>query len=199
MPEVTEHATPHIIIVSGLPRSGTSMMMRMLEAGGVPVLTDGVRKANSDNPFGYYEFEPVKTLKRDSSWLPDACGKAVKMVYLLLYDLPATSRYKVIFMHRNLRETLASQQVMLARNGNGTGDREPDRLIELFQGQLRDVETWLRTQDNFDVLYVDYNVTLRQTAQTCASISAFLDVNLDEPRMKSVVDQTLYRQRLPSP
>jgi hypothetical protein len=198
MAEVTEHATPHIIIVSGLPRSGTSMMMRMLEAGGVPVLTDGVRKADSDNALGYYEFEPVKTLKRDSSWLPDAYGRAVKMVYLLLYDLPATSRYKVIFMHRNLRETLASQQVMLARNGNGTGDQEPDRLIGLFQGQLRDVETWLSTQDNFDVLYVDYNGTLQQTAQTCGWISAFLGVDLDEPRMKSVVDQALYRQRLPS-
>src|SRR5215472_863985 len=87
-----------VIVVSGLPRSGTSMMMRMLEAGGVPVITDGLRQADADNPNGYYEYEPVKLLKQDSSWLPQARGKAVKMVYLLLCDLPPGLRHDVIFM-----------------------------------------------------------------------------------------------------
>ena len=77
-------------VVTGLPRSGTSMMMKMLEAGGVPPLCDGERTADSDNPNGYYEFEPVKNTKNDPSWLRDAPGKAVKMVYSLLYDLPET-------------------------------------------------------------------------------------------------------------
>src|SRR5437868_1127771 len=104
-----------LTIVSGLPRSGTSMMMRMLEAGGMPVLTDKVRSADEDNPNGYFEFEAVKRTKQDASWLDDSGGRAVKMVYRLLYDLPVNRNYRVLFMRRNLKEVLASQREMLRR------------------------------------------------------------------------------------
>ena len=104
-----------LTVVSGLPRSGTSMMMRMLEQGGLPVLIDGVRTADDDNPNGYYEFEAVKQTREDASWLEGSEGKAVKMVYRLLYDLPPDRAYRVLFMTRNLDEVLASQRVMLTR------------------------------------------------------------------------------------
>ena len=97
-----------ITIVSGLPRSGTSLMMQMLEAGGMPVLTDGIRDADEDNPRGYYELEAVKRTKDDPAWLHGAPGKVVKMIYLLLYDLPTTYNYRIIFMRRPLSEVVAS-------------------------------------------------------------------------------------------
>src|SRR5262245_7195282 len=106
-----------IIIVSGLPRSGTSLMMQMLESGGVEIVTDNIRTADTDNPRGYYEFEKVKKIKQDASWLPQTRGKAFKMVSQLLYDLPASERYRIIFMERDLDEMLLSQDKMLKRLG----------------------------------------------------------------------------------
>src|SRR5437764_1475845 len=99
-----------IIVVSGLPRAGTSLMMQMLDNGGIEVLTDGVRAADTDNPRGYYELEKVKRLKQDASWLPQARGKVFKMVSQLLYDLPASEAYRVLFMERDFDEMLRSQE-----------------------------------------------------------------------------------------
>ena len=113
-----------IIVVSGLPRSGTSLMMQMLAAGGVEVVTDHVRTADTDNPRGYYEFELVKKIKQDASWLPEARGKAVKMVSQLLYDLPAGEKYRIIFLERDLDEVLVSQEKMLERLGRTAAPRE---------------------------------------------------------------------------
>ena len=101
-------AASEIIVVSGLPRSGTSLMMQMLERGGVEVVTDNIRTADTDNPRGYYEFEQVKKIKGDASWLPGTRGKALKMVSQLLYELPASERYRIIFMERDLDETILS-------------------------------------------------------------------------------------------
>src|SRR5947209_5003034 len=118
---------PEIIVVSGLPRSGTSLMMQMLANGGVEVVTDGVRAADADNPRGYYEFEPVKAIRRDASWLPATRGKAFKMVSQLLYHLPPGEAYRILFMERDLEETLLSQEKMLARLGRTAAPREEMR------------------------------------------------------------------------
>src|SRR5436309_9885827 len=101
-----------IIIVSGLPRSGTSLMMQMLDNGGMEVVTDNIRTPDTDNPRGYYEFEQVKKIKHDTAWLPSTRGRAFKMVSQLLYDLPPSEQYAVIFMERDLDEVLASQEKM---------------------------------------------------------------------------------------
>lgn len=188
------HAAP-MVVVTGFPRSGTSMMMRMLEAGGVPVLVDGVRRADLDNPNGYYEYEPVKFLKQDSSWVAGASGKAVKMVYLLLHDLPPLLGYNVIFMRRVLEEIVASQDEMLRRNGTQVSPGESRRLIGLFRHELRTFEAWLATTRNFRVLDVDYNRTLDNPQETSARIRGFLGADLDEKRMQSVVMRALYRHR----
>jgi len=142
MDSPTAQAAP-IVVVTGLPRSGTSMMMRMLEAGGVPLLVDGVRKADLDNPNGYYEYEPVKLLKQNSSWVAGASGKAVKMVYLLVHDLPPSLPYNVIFMRRVLEEIVASQDEMLRRSGTQVSPDESRQLIGLFRDELRAFEAWL--------------------------------------------------------
>src|SRR5262249_58261695 len=113
-----------IVIVSGLPRSGTSLMMQMLQAGGMPLLTDALRPADADNPNGYWEYEPVKRLQQDNSWIPKAEGKAVKVVSALLPYLPPQHTYKIIFMQRPLQEVMASQTVMLERRGGQRGKTE---------------------------------------------------------------------------
>jgi hypothetical protein len=184
-----------VVIVSGLPRSGTSMMMKMLEAGGISVLVDNIRKADEDNPKGYYEFERVKQLKTDQVWLKEAKGKAVKMVSALLRQLPKDYSYKVIFMRRKMEEILASQKKMLVRQGKPTDDVSDERMAELYVQHLKEVEEWLAKQSNFDVLYVSYNDVLDNPAENASTVNAFLDNALDVGNMVRIVDQTLYRQR----
>ena len=184
-----------ITVVTGLPRSGTSMMMHMLEAGGMPILTDNIRKPDEDNPNGYYEFEAVKQLSRNSSWLAGASGKAVKMVYRLLYELPTEYRYGVIFLERKLDEVLASQLVMLGRNREQQSPADNLRLAASFRRELERTKSWLRAQNNFKVLDLSYNNVIDYPESSAEVIERFLGVGLDRQAMIQVVDSTLYRQR----
>lgn len=186
---------PFLTIVSGLPRSGTSMMMRMLAEGGIQPLIDNIRKADIDNPEGYYEFEPVKKTRQDPAWVAGSRGMVVKMVYRLLFDLPPTQDYRVVFMRRRLEEVIKSQEVMLERKGAKGGDLSEDRLIELFRDELAKCEDWLKKQPNFKFLYVDYNQMVRDPHPQIEAINRFLDGTLNTDRMLAVVDPKLYRQR----
>jgi hypothetical protein len=187
-----------IIIVSGLPRSGTSLMMQMLEHGGITVVADHLRAADVDNPRGYYEFERVKKIKQDASWLPESRGKAVKMVSQLLYDLPAGERYRIIFMQRDLDEVLLSQEKMLQRLGRSAAPRGP--MKEAFQVHLEKLQAWLRQQSNMAVLDVSYNDLLQQPQAEARRVGDFLGSGLaggppDVEKMAQAVDRSLYRNR----
>lgn len=184
-----------LTIVSGLPRSGTSMMMRMLEAGGMEVVVDNLRTADEDNPAGYYEFEPVKKTKQDTSWIDEARGKAVKMVYRLLYDLPAGYSYRVIFMRRKIEEVLASQKKMLERNGKVDPAVSDDEMEKLFRSQLQKFEQWVATQPQFQMLEVSYNEMLSNPDPAVEKINSFLGGQLNADAMIEVVDPNLYRNR----
>ena len=177
-----------IIVVSGLPRSGTSMMMKMLEAGGLPLLTDGLRKPDEDNPGGYYEFERVKKVKQDPSWLEEACGKGVKIISRLLYDLPDQYGYKVIFMQREMDEVLASQRAMLARRGSSDPEVDDAEMGRLFARHLEEVARWLEEQPNFQVLYVEYARVLEDPRSEARRVGSFLGLGLDVEAMAGVVD-----------
>lgn len=183
-------------VVSGLPRSGTSMMMQMIDQGGVPVLTDHVRQADEDNPKGYYEFEAVKRTRKDASWLGDAAGKVVKMVHLLLMDLPLNREYRVVFMKRNLQEVVVSQDIMLERLGKQKAGLEKERLIGAFRTQLDRVDKWVRDHPKvFKILYVDYNEVMRDPRPAAEAVNEFLGGDLDTEAMVQVVDPSLYRNR----
>ena len=182
-----------IIIVSGLPRSGTSLMMQMLDNGGVPVVTDHIRRADQDNPRGYYEYERVKRIKEDVSWLPESRGKAFKMVSQLLYELPASERYGIIFMERDLDEMLISQEKMLARLNKPSAPRAA--LERAFREHLRKVRGWLAGQANIEVLSVSYNNLVERPEEEAERVSAFLGGNADKESMSKTVDPLLYRNR----
>lgn len=186
---------PFLTIVSGLPRSGTSMMMRMIDAGGIRALTDNLRVADEDNPRGYFEFEPVKQTKKDHSWLAGVDGKVVKMVYRLLYDLPPEMDYRVVFMRRRLEEVIASQNVMLARQGKQQDAMPVEKLIGLFETELAKCDEWMRQQPNLQVLYVSYNETLESPEKTVERLNEFLGGDLDVAAMRRAVEPQLYRQR----
>jgi len=188
-------ASDYIIIVSGLPRSGTSMMMQMIEAGGMQVLVDNVRRADEDNPRGYYEFEPVKKTKEDPSWLAGAAGKAVKMVYRLLYDLPRDRQYRVVFMQRDLAEVVASQELMLARQAGGGDGLAPAQAVELFRSQLRRFELWAARQPHLAVLTVNYADAIADPLREAGRVAAFLGGGLDAAAMAAAVAPSLYRNR----
>ena len=184
-----------ITVVSGLPRSGTSLMMQMLAAGGMPVLTDGVRAADDDNPRGYFEFEAVKRTRRDASWVPLAEGKAVKVVYALLRDLPAGHEYRVIMMRRDLGEAIASQREMLRRSGRPGAHVGDEKLRELFAAELKRTADWLREQANFRTLDVEHGDCLREPRAVAGRVNLFLGAILDEAAMAAAIDRGLYRQR----
>ena len=185
-----------ITIVSGLPRSGTSMMMKMLEAGGMPPYTDHIRTPDDDNPKGYYEFERVKKLPEgDTAWLPDAAGKAVKVISALLEHLPAEYSYRVLFMQRKMEEVLASQTQMLIRSGQPTDKVGDEQLAEMYEKHLAKVNGWLAAQANFSVLYLDYNQMLVDPEKYAVQVNKFLGGVLETRDMAAIVDANLYRQR----
>jgi len=188
-------AKPFVTIVSGLPRSGTSMMMQAIEAGGILALTDNIREADVDNPKGYYEYEPVKKTKEDSSWVKGARGKVVKMVYSLLYDLPSGHEYRVVFMQRDLEEVLASQAKMLGRLGKTGGGMGDDRMKAIFTRQLKEFERWVAGQEHFRVLVVNYRDMIDNPVREAKRVNEFLGSDLDTEAMAGVVDPSLYRNR----
>ena len=187
--------TDFITIVSGLPRSGTSLMMQMLHAGGMPVLTDGLRPADENNLRGYFEFEPVKRLRSDRSWLPQARGHAVKIIHLLLRDLllDGSLQYRIIFMHRPLDEVLESQRAMLQRDGKTGAD--PLLLKPVFESQLAQLDAWLATQASIEVMKVPYHRVISEARAVAGELKDFLGLDLDTTAMEGAVDPALYRQR----
>lgn len=185
-----------VVIVSGLPRSGTSMMMKMLEAGGLPILTDNLREADANNPKGYYEFERVKNMKDgDLAWMPEAVGKVVKIVTGLITYLPPEFNYKIVFMRRDLKEVLSSQKKMLGRLGKGDDNIPDDKMAKTYEEHLKQVKGWLVRQANIETLYVDYNVMVNDPAESLQKVNALLGGGMDVQTMASVVDQELYRER----
>jgi len=184
-----------IVIVSGLPRSGTSMAMKMLEAGGLGVVTDGLRTADEDNPKGYYEDERVKDLYQpgDKTWLRESRGKVIKIISFLLKSLPDDNNYKVLFMHRSLREIVASQNKMLARRAE-KNDTPDDRAVALLEEQVRDARFFLR-RPQFDVLELNYRETLDSPRPLALRMAEFMGGGLDVEKMTQVVDVQLYRNR----
>ncbi len=169
--------------------------MQMLEAGGLPPLTDKIRKADDDNPRGYYEFERVKKVKTDASWLDDCHSKVVKMVSMLLFDLPPTREYQVIFMQRNMNEILSSQNAMLKRQVKHDGGIGDDEMAGMFHRHLEKVKNWLITRENFEVLFVNHHEAVTTPEAVAEKVNVFLGGRLDEARMAGVVDAKLYRQR----
>lgn len=183
-----------ITVVSGLPRSGTSLMMRMLEAGGIPALTDSLRIADEDNPNGYYELEAVKQTDADASWTENAAGASVKMVFRLLRHLPADRKYRVVLMRRDVDEILRSQQAMLQRSGVST-EIADEQMKEMFRRELLSFYSWLPQQDHLQAVNVSYNELLADPQRIVRQINRHLGGELDCDAMVQVIDPALYRQR----
>ena len=184
-----------VTVVSGLPRSGTSLAMQMIHAGGMPAVTDGQRTSDDDNPRGYFEFERVKQLRSDKAWLDDAAGKVVKIIHLLLTELPDDRPYRVVFMRRDLREVVKSQSTMLARSGRAGGGLPPERLMAVYEQQLKAVEGWLAARPAFAVLDVPYAGLVADPGSWVPRLNAFLGGGLDERAMRAAVDPGLHRNR----
>jgi hypothetical protein len=194
--QVREKGSTPIIVVSGLPRSGTSMMMKMLEAGGLDLVIDGQRRADEDNPKGYYEFERVKQLnKGDQDWLPEAQGKGVKIISALLQHLPSAYTYRVIFMEREMQEILASQKKMLVRRAKPTDQVDDETLAALYGQHLAKVQAWLAAQPFISVLPVSYNQLLQEPYPYLHRLNQFLEMQLDVDKMAVTVDPALYRNQ----
>ncbi|MCX8012001.1 MAG: sulfotransferase domain-containing protein [Desulfobacterota bacterium] len=184
-----------ITVVSGLPRSGTSMMMQMLKAGGMEIVTDEIRKPDEDNPRGYFEFERVKKLQEDNSWLGECQGKAIKIISVFLFYLPDNYLYKIIFMQREMEEVLASQKVMLKRRGQQSEEISDSEIAWKFSEHLKQVGDWLIKQKNMEVLYLKYNEIIKNPLYYSKIVNEFLGEKLKEKNMVEAIADSLYRQR----
>ena len=184
-----------IVIVTGVPRSGTSLMMQMLAAGGVPLLTDGARPADESNPRGYFELDAVKRTKRDRNWLDSAQGKAVKVIHALIPDLPLDRRYAVICMHRDMQEVVRSQRAMLERLGQPGGELTDAEFAAAFERQLAHLRNYLGGHRAFRLLEVNYRDCVERPAEVANRVAEFLGSPLDRERMRSTIDPALWRCR----
>ena len=187
---------PFIPIVSGLPRSGTSLMMSMLAAGGLEVLTDHLRAPDDDNPVGYFEFEDVKKLiKGEYSWLASSNGKAVKVISTLLPYLPNGYHYRIIFMRRPMKEVLASQRKMLINRGENPDKISDHQMAEIFEKNLQQTERWIHSQSHAARKDINYKQLIANPGPLVAEINIFLGSGLDEDKMLGVINPALYRHR----
>ena len=184
-----------ITIVSGLPRSGTSLMMQMLVAGGMTPLSDGERVADPDNPRGYLEWERIKTLPTDPGCIAEAEGKVVKVISRLLLSLPAGHDYRVIFMQRPLPEVLASQDQMMRRRGTYKEGANPAAMAGAFEKHLREVYAWLGSKPYVKAIRVLYHDALNQPEEISRRIAEFLELPLNVEAMIARIDTSLYRNR----
>lgn len=184
-----------ITIVSGLPRSGTSLMMQMLVAGGMTALSDGERRADTDNPRGYLEWERVKQLPEHPECIAEAEGKVVKVISRLLLSLPGGHEYRVIFMQRPMAEVLKSQDEMLRRRGTYKEGMDPAVVAAAFEKHLHEVYAWLESKDYVKAIKVPYHDVLSKPEEIGEQIAGFLGLSLDGSAMAQQVDASLYRNR----
>ena len=186
-----------IVTVSGLPRSGTSMLMKMLEAGGMEIVSDGLRTADIDNPKGYYELEKVKGLDKnmDKSWLREFRGQAIKIIAYFLRYLPDNNIYKVIFIDRNIEEIMASQNKMLVNRDKPIDEVNEKRMIQNFESHLWKIKNVVLKKPWFEVLYINHRDILSDPKVEAQKIYRFLGGKLNEARMAAIVDTRLYRNR----
>ena len=186
-----------IVIVSGLPRSGTSMLMSMLEAGGMPIMTDQQRGADIDNPKGYFEYERVKDLEKetDKSYVREGRGKVLKVISFLIKDLPDDNDYRVIFMRRDLGEVLASQNKMIDRLGTEDTSAADEAMKEAYRNDIVRTRLMCKKRPNFELIEVNYKATIEDSAGTAHKVNAFVGGHLDEAAMRFAVDASLYRNR----
>lgn len=185
-----------ITIVSGLPRSGTSMMMQMLEASGMEILTDNIREADTDNPRGYYELEQVKKIAEDTSWLAGAQGKVVKMISMHLSHLPSDHQFNIIFMLRDIKEVLLSQDKMMNRLNTTGAALDHDQMAALYERHLAQIQGWLEQQPNIEVLYMNYRDILSKPDLAATELLEFLDKPLPIDGIAAIVDDSLYRNKV---
>jgi hypothetical protein len=184
-----------ITVVSGLPRSGTSLMMQMLHAGGMPVLTDNLRAPDDNNPQGFLEYEKVKALKKDNTWMGEAEGKVVKIVSHLLPSMDMKYRYRIVFMARDVEEVVRSQASMLERLGKTQAQAPTELLLAHYSKHLKEIREWLGSQPNVEVLYVNHRDAVTHTAVEVKRINDFLGGGLDTARMIAIIKPSLYRER----
>jgi hypothetical protein len=186
-----------IVVVSGLPRSGTSMLMKMLDEGGMQIMTDSERVADIDNPKGYFEYERVKDLEKetDKSYVHEGRGKVLKVISFLIKDLPDDNDYRVIFMRRDLDEVIASQNKMIQRLGTDDSTAAEEAMKEAYRNDIVRTRLLCKNRPNFELIEISYKNTVEDSEATARSVNAFVGGHLDEAAMRAAVDGSLYRNR----
>lgn len=185
-----------IIVVTGLPRSGTSLVMQILQSMGIDLFTDNKRSPDQSNPRGYFEHELVKTIEYDTSWIKKVEGKAIKIVSPLLVYLPNNYNYKIIFMDRVLDEIVQSQEKMLLVNGVPNPQIEPEVIKQIFIKDLKQAWSWIRELSHSESLEISHSKLLKKPESELEKVNGFLNIKVDLENTLKVIDKKLYRSMI---
>ena len=185
-----------IVIVTGLPRSGTSLMMQILHSAGIDVFIDNIRQPDVSNPNGYFEHQLVKTIEQDSSWVNNVRGKAIKIVSPLIKYLPENINYKIIFMERDLSEIIQSQEKMMLENESSDNQVNPNILKKLFIKDLQQVKAWINHQPNIKVIFISYRNIVNEFDKVVSRLEEFLNISIDQEKTRLIIDKSLYRTKI---
>jgi len=188
--------TNDIIVVTGLPRSGTSLMMQILQSMGIKLFIDKHRAPDQSNPKGYFEHELVKTIERNNFWIKDAKGKAIKIVSPLLMYLPVNINYKIIFMNRLLDEIIQSQERMLSERGKENNTINSEVLKQIFIKDLNLSRKWIAKQSQSKYLEISHSKLLENPKPELEKIKTFLDIPIDLRSTIKVIDKKLYQAKV---
>ncbi len=183
-----------ITVVSGLPRSGTSLMMQILEVNGFDILTDNVKTADESNPKGYYEYGKVKKIIKDNNWISEAEGKTIKVIVQLLFYLPLNFNYKIILMERNIDEILDSQAKMLQMLGNKK-QIPSDILRKTFQQQMDKSINWMQLQPNIESVRISFGNLFRSPDEELKKLIHLFDGKIEYDISRNVINPALYREK----
>lgn len=184
-----------IVVVSGIPRSGTSLMMNMLGRAGLPLLTDETRGADESNPEGYFELAAVRKTQEDNAWVSRAQGHAVKVIHRILPALPEVYRYRVILMHRPVAEVVQSQDRMLARLGADPSQLPEGRIEAIFKEQHEQTRALLEQEAHFDWIEVEYPELVEAPVRGAEQVIRFLELSAEPADVATAIDARLYRER----
>jgi hypothetical protein len=189
--------SPLITVVTGVPRSGTSLLMQVLAAAGLPALTDADRAPDEGNPLGYLEYTPVKNLPRDASWLPAARGHVVKIIHALVPSLPPTETYRVLVLQRAWPEVVTSQRALLVSLGRPAPTLPDTELAALYENQFQGLLRWLESRANATYLVVPHHALVHTPQIVLPRLAAFIpEPGLDWGRARTAVTPSLHRNRL---
>lgn len=179
-----------ITLITGIPRSGTSLMMQLFKAANVDIATDAIRTEDDNNPKGYYELEAVKGIVKNNAFLKDLDGKTIKIVAPLVTFIDLSLEYRVVFMIRDLDEVVQSQEKMVGKDQQD----QKEKFKTMYAMHIEKSRQFLNSH-NIPFIEIQHRELLQNPELSLKRLIDFCGWETPLEELKSVIDHSLYRNR----